>query len=204
MELCLPGSGGGVTSRDAMLALPETGGNARWLSSQCPRCIADRSAGGHRVRAPLGVQRLQLEDSPRRVCLGRGRSAAPAPGHSSVNFALLRSVEQDPAERRPRARSHNDHRVEAEAATVAVQRENAHQHEKEKNMSKATRPALVDADAASCRLVTVIPFSWAFAGPIISPGRRCDRNPGPSDCCSNTETYPILWRSFAHNNSYGR
>ena len=29
MELCLPGSGGGVTSRDAMSELTEAGGNAR-------------------------------------------------------------------------------------------------------------------------------------------------------------------------------
>ena len=29
MELCLPGAGGGVTSRDAMSELTEDGGNAR-------------------------------------------------------------------------------------------------------------------------------------------------------------------------------
>jgi hypothetical protein len=44
VELCLPGSGGDVTSRYAMSSLQEAGGNARWLLSQCPRCIADGSA----------------------------------------------------------------------------------------------------------------------------------------------------------------
>jgi hypothetical protein len=55
MELCLPGSGGGVASRDAMSALQEAGGNARWLSSQCPRCIADGSA--RRTSDPLAARR---------------------------------------------------------------------------------------------------------------------------------------------------
>jgi hypothetical protein len=55
MELCLPGSGGDATSRDAMSSLQEAGGNAHWLLSQCLRCIADESAQPHRIREPLGA-----------------------------------------------------------------------------------------------------------------------------------------------------
>ena len=56
MELCLPGSGGGVASRDAMSELTEAGGNARWLLSRCFRCIAAGSPDAHRIRGPLGIQ----------------------------------------------------------------------------------------------------------------------------------------------------
>src|SRR5260370_11743067 len=50
-----PWIGGGVASRDAMSALQEAGGNARWLSSQCPRCIADGSA--RRTSDPRAARR---------------------------------------------------------------------------------------------------------------------------------------------------
>jgi hypothetical protein len=60
MELCLPGSGGGVTSRDAMSALPEADGNAHWLLSRCFRCIADGSPGADRISwaEVLGIMAL--------------------------------------------------------------------------------------------------------------------------------------------------
>jgi hypothetical protein len=102
MGLCLPGSGGGVASRDAMSALPETTENARWLSSQCPRCIADGSA--RRTSGSAGrLASSRHGDSQRRVCLGRGRSAAPASLHPAGNFVLRRWVEQEPATARLRS-----------------------------------------------------------------------------------------------------
>jgi hypothetical protein len=59
VELCLPGSGGDVTSRDAMSSLQEAGGNAHWLLSQCLRCIADESA--RRTSDPRAARRRPHE-----------------------------------------------------------------------------------------------------------------------------------------------
>jgi hypothetical protein len=149
VELCLPGSGGGVASRDAMSELTEATGNARWLSSRCPRCIADGSA--RRTSGSAGrFASSRLGDSQRRVCLGRGRSAAFASLHPSGQFRLTsmgraRTCHSPSpvsiAQRRPgrgrgcdrsgtarlQSRSHNDDQVEVEAATEAVQHENEHQ-----------------------------------------------------------------------------
>jgi hypothetical protein len=81
LELCLPGSGGEVTSRDAMSALQEAGGNARWLLSRCPRCIADgsarRTSDPRAARGPgaSGTRRDEFVRSRavRRSCLGSPR-----------------------------------------------------------------------------------------------------------------------------------
>jgi hypothetical protein len=84
MELCLPGSGDGVTSRDVMSALQEAGGNARWLLSQCPRCITGMARigpAGHLTSTRLGV-------SQRRACLGGERDAALPAFHPGGQFRL--------------------------------------------------------------------------------------------------------------------
>jgi hypothetical protein len=120
LELCLPGRGGEVTSRDAMSALQEAGGNARWLLSRCPRCIADGSA--RRTSDPRAARGPGASgDSQRRVCQVAGGPPLVPRFTPAGNFALHRRVEQDPARCRLRFRSHSDDRAEAEAATVAVQ-----------------------------------------------------------------------------------
>jgi hypothetical protein len=109
-----------------MSALPEATGNARWLSSQCPRCIADGSA--RRTSGSAGrLASSRLGDSQRRVSLGRGRSAAPASLHPGGQFrptSLGRTRTCHGPSPVSMAPSH--HRVEAEATTVAVQHENEH------------------------------------------------------------------------------
>src|SRR6266436_2241054 len=66
-----------LLSRGAISGLQEAGGNARWLSSPCPRCIADGSARRTAdPRATLGVE--AAPGLPGGVCLGRWRAARPA------------------------------------------------------------------------------------------------------------------------------
>jgi hypothetical protein len=117
-------------SRGAMSALQEAGGNACWLSSQCPRCIADGfaraiSPAGHSASRRFGARRDEFDE------IAEGPPLLPR-FTPAGNFALRRCVEQDPAKGRLWFRSRSDDRVETEAATVAVQRQNEHQHEKEK------------------------------------------------------------------------
>src|SRR6266446_3669338 len=78
MALCPRLDGRPLLSRGAISGLQEAGGNARWLSSPCPRCIADGSA--RRAADPLSD--LGVEAAPGLaggVCLGRWRAAARPP-----------------------------------------------------------------------------------------------------------------------------
>ena len=107
MELFLPGSGGGVASGGAMSALQEVGGNARWLSSQCPRCIADwsarrtadpRAAPGRSASRRLGdlvETSLSRARAARRFCFASPRRAISP---------YLGASEQEPAVGRLRSR----------------------------------------------------------------------------------------------------
>ena len=93
MELCLPGSGGGVASRDAMSELTEASGNARWLLSRCFRCIAAGCKPGGTVLDPFagsgttGLAAIQLgrrftgiDISPDFAHLAAGRLARAVAG----------------------------------------------------------------------------------------------------------------------------
>lgn len=92
MELCLPGSGGGVASRDAMSALQEAAGNACWLSSQCPRCIADGFRPSHIGSAGRSASRRLVTRGDEFVEIAEGPPLLPR-FTPAGNFALCRCVE---------------------------------------------------------------------------------------------------------------
>jgi hypothetical protein len=73
----------------------------------------------HRTRGPLGVQAARALIG---TSLSRLQSAAPCLGSPSAdNFRSRRRVEQGSTKGHLWSRSHDDNRVEAEAATKAVQ-----------------------------------------------------------------------------------
>jgi hypothetical protein len=92
MELCLPGSGGGVASRDAMSALQEAAGNACWLSSQCPGCIADGFRPSHIGSAGRSASRRLATRGDEFVEIAEGPPLLPR-FTPAGNFGLCRCVQ---------------------------------------------------------------------------------------------------------------
>jgi hypothetical protein len=92
MELCFPGSGSGVASRGVMSELPEAGGNARWLLSQCPRCIADGFRPSHIGSAGRSASRRLVTRGDEFVEIAEGPPLLPR-FTPAGNFALCRWVE---------------------------------------------------------------------------------------------------------------
>ena len=82
----------GVASRDAMSALQEAAGNACWLSSQCPGCIADGFRPSHIGSAGRSASRRLATRGDEFVEIAEGPPLLPR-FTPAGNFALCRCVQ---------------------------------------------------------------------------------------------------------------
>jgi len=119
-DMALPSLGREALNSPAVQiwGLQEVGGNARWLSSPCPRCIADGSA--RRTADPqsaLGVEAARGLAGG--VCPGRRRAAARPAVHAGGRFQLTTLRRAIPCQRR-RSRSHNDGQRLSTRATISI------------------------------------------------------------------------------------